>query len=135
MHVNTIKHNQESVVYRHLADVADTLAGRPGRQHIRELHGSFTLTSQHGDHEVFVMTPLGMSLRTLQAMQPNHAFEKVFVTSAVDQVLFGLYYLHAAEVVHTGESTHNHHHIDFYNCSKMTDPHQICTRTTCSLLS
>ncbi|KAK4096811.1 kinase-like protein [Parathielavia hyrcaniae] len=101
VHINTTKHNQESAVYRHLADVAANMVGRPGRQNVRELHDSLTLTSQHGDHEVFVMTPLGMSLRTLQQMQPNHAFEKMFVTSAVDQVLFGLYYLHAAELVHT----------------------------------
>jgi serine/threonine protein kinase len=112
VHINTIKYNQESVVYRHLADIATDMVGRPGKQHLRELYDSFTVTSQHGDHEVFVMTPLGMSLRTLQEMQPKHVFEKQFVISAVDQVLLGLYYLHASEVVHTGESDRNHNVID-----------------------
>ena len=104
MHINTMNYNQERVVYRHLASVTTNMRDHPGRQHVRELHDSFTLASQHGDHEVFVMTPLGMSLRTLQQMQPKLVFQKVFVTSAVDQVLVGLYYLHSAEVVHTGES-------------------------------
>ncbi len=102
MHINTLKHNQERVVYRHLASIQD-LGDHPGKQHVRELHDSFTLTSQHGDHEVFVMTPLGMSLRTLQEMQPNHVFQKLLVTSSLDQVLIGLDYLHHADVVHTGE--------------------------------
>lgn len=103
VHINTMRHNQERVVYRHLASVTK-MNDHPGRQHIRGLHDSFTLSSQHGDHEVFVMTPLGMSLRTLQEMQPERVFQRDLVTSALDQVLVGLNYLHHADVVHTGES-------------------------------
>lgn len=50
------------------------------------------------------MIPLGMSLKTMQERQPTRVFEKLLVTSALDQVLVGLDYLHEAEVVHTGES-------------------------------
>ncbi|AEO59543.1 hypothetical protein MYCTH_2128605 [Thermothelomyces thermophilus ATCC 42464] len=67
-HVNTMKYNQEHVVYRHL---------------------------------VFVITPLGMSLRTLQEMQSKRVFQKLLVTSSLDQVLVGLDCLHGAKVVHT----------------------------------
>ena len=102
MHINTLKHNQERVVYHHLAGVTD-MDDNPGRQHVRELDDSFTLTGQHGDHDVFVMAPLAMSLRTLQEMQPRRVFQKLLVTSPLDQVLVGLNYLHNAEVVHTGE--------------------------------
>ncbi|KAH6846928.1 kinase-like domain-containing protein [Chaetomium sp. MPI-CAGE-AT-0009] len=94
--INSMKYNQERV---HLASVPDT-ADHPGTQHVRELHDSFTLTSQYGNHEVFVLAPLGMSLRTLQEMQPERVFEKLLVTSSLDQVLVGLDYLHRAEVVH-----------------------------------
>ncbi|KAK4149938.1 hypothetical protein C8A00DRAFT_37469 [Chaetomidium leptoderma] len=100
VHINTMQYNQERVVYHHLASVTNT-DDHPGRQNVRELHGSFTLTTQHGDHEVFVLTPLAMSLMTLQEMQPKRVFQKVLVTSALDQVLVGLDYLHTAEVVHT----------------------------------
>jgi hypothetical protein len=49
------------------------------------------------------MPPLGMSLRTLQEMQKDHVFQKTLVTNALDQTLFGLNYLHDADVVHTGK--------------------------------
>lgn len=112
MHINTLTHNQERVVYDHLAGVTLT-PNHPGKKHLRELHESFILPGPHGDHEVFVMVPLGMSLRAFQGLQRGDVFQKILVTSALDQVLVGLDYLHDAEVVHTGES---------------------CTRRVCSLL-
>ena len=106
VHINTLTHNQERVVYRHLASVTITTPNHPGKRHIRVLHDSFTLINPHGhgDHEVFVMVPLGMSLKTMQERQPTRVFEKMLVTSALDQVLVSLDYLHDAEVVHTGRS-------------------------------
>ena len=58
VHVNTLKHNQELEVYRHLARVT---MEHSGREHIRRLEDSFKLESRTGEHDVFVMTPLGMS--------------------------------------------------------------------------
>ena len=46
------------------------------------------------------MTPLGMSLRYLQEMKQDGVFQKNLVTTAVDQVLLGLDFLHEANVVH-----------------------------------
>ncbi|AEO63734.1 uncharacterized protein THITE_2147851 [Thermothielavioides terrestris NRRL 8126] len=101
VHINSLRHNQERVVFHHLASVTTVTPGHPGKRHVRELHDSFTLTGPHGDHEVFVMAPLGMSLRTMQQRQPTRVFMKMLVTPAIDQVLVGLDYLHEAEVVHT----------------------------------
>ena len=100
VHVNTLKHNQELEVYRHLASVTKEHAGR---QYIRQLEDSFTLRSQDGEHDVFVMTPLGMSLRTLQEMQKDGIFQQTLVVSALSQVLIGLNFLHEADVIHTGK--------------------------------
>ena len=100
VHVNTLKHNQELEVYRHLAGVT---MEHSGREHIRRLEDSFKLESRTGDHDVFVMTPLGMSLRTLQEVQKNGIFQQTLVVSALDQVLTGLNFLHEADVIHTGK--------------------------------
>ena len=49
------------------------------------------------------MTPLGMSLRTFQEMQPDSIFEQSLVKSALEQVLIGVDFLHDADVIHTGK--------------------------------
>ncbi|KAL1878039.1 hypothetical protein VTK73DRAFT_8263 [Phialemonium thermophilum] len=99
VHVNTLKHNQELEVYEHLASV--DLADHPGQEYVRKLETSFKLRGPHGEHAVFVMKPLGMSLRSFQDMQREGVFQKDLAASAVDQVLLGLSYLHDAGVVHT----------------------------------
>ncbi|KAG7134073.1 putative transporter like protein [Verticillium longisporum] len=108
VHVNDLPdHNQELQVYQHLAGANVTTDGRdehPGLKHIRKLEDSFKIRGPHSEHEVFVMTPLGMSLRTFQEMQRDKVFPKVFVTSALKQTLFGIHFLHEANVIHTGKS-------------------------------
>ncbi|KAF4958535.1 hypothetical protein FGADI_2335 [Fusarium gaditjirri] len=74
-----------------------------GRQHVREVRDTFKLSGPHGEHEVFIMTPLGMSLRTLQELQQGNVFQQTLVTSALDQTLLGMNYLHDADVIHTGK--------------------------------
>lgn len=75
----------------------------PGQEHVRRLEDAFQLKGPNGEHDVFVMTPLGMSLRSLQEMQKDDIFQKNLVMSALDQVLLGLAFLHEANVVHTGK--------------------------------
>ncbi|KAF5719408.1 serine threonine kinase [Fusarium globosum] len=72
-----------------------------GRQHVREVQDTFKLSGPHGEHEVFVMSPLGMSLKILQELQQDNVFQQSLVTSALDQILLGLNYLHDADVIHT----------------------------------
>lgn len=98
MHIDTLKHNQELKVYRHLAGIN---IEHPGREYVRRLEDSFKLKGPNGEHDVFVMTPLGMSLRTLQEMQKDGVFREILVTKALDQVLLGLSFLHEADVIHT----------------------------------
>jgi serine/threonine-protein kinase SRPK3 len=74
-----------------------------GREFVRGLEDSFKLKSRHGEHDVLVMTPLDMSLRTLQEMQKTGIFQQNLVVSALNQVLVGLNFLHEADVIHTGK--------------------------------
>ncbi|OAA68212.1 protein kinase-like protein [Niveomyces insectorum RCEF 264] len=114
VHINTLKHSQELQVYQHLAsfaksqdssdpkkDVSDNNKEHPGRKHVRELKDSFTLQGPHGEHIVFIMTPLGMSLQTLQEMQKEGIFQQILVTQSLTQVMLGLAFLHNADVIHT----------------------------------
>lgn len=48
------------------------------------------------------MTPLATSLVPLQEGQKDRVFQQDLVTSALDQVLLGLDFLHDADVIHTG---------------------------------
>jgi serine/threonine-protein kinase SRPK3 len=100
VHVNTLKHNQELEIYRHLAGIT---MEHSGRQYIRQLEDSFKLKSRNNEHDVFVMTPLGMSLRSLQEMQKDGILQQNLVVGALDQVLTGLNFLHEADVIHTGK--------------------------------
>ncbi|KAK0102305.1 hypothetical protein ONS95_005928 [Cadophora gregata] len=97
-HVNTLKHIQELDVFNHLASIS---VEHPGRLHVRQLEDSFKMKSYNGEHEFFVMTPLGMSMRTLQDLHVGGVFAQSVVKGALDQVLFGLNFLHEADVTHT----------------------------------
>ncbi len=100
-HFNTLKHNQELEVFKHLASIT---VEHSGRVHVRQLEDSFKMKSCNGEHEFFVMTPLGMSMRTLQELHKDGIFAQSVIEGALDQVLFGLNFLHEAEVIHTGNS-------------------------------
>ena len=104
VYVNTLKHNQELRVYRHLAGIT---MEHSGRVYVRKLEDSFKLKGRNGEHDVIVMTPLGMSLKTLQKMQTNGIFQQTLVVSALDQILTGLNFLHEAHVIHTGKHLYN----------------------------
>ncbi|KFA46178.1 hypothetical protein S40293_03808 [Stachybotrys chartarum IBT 40293] len=82
----------------HLASVDGE---HPGREHIRQIEDSFVLDGPNGQHEVYVMIPLGMSLQSLQEKQKHGIFELGLVKSALVQVLPALEFLHVAGVVHT----------------------------------
>ncbi|KAF4465035.1 CMGC SRPK kinase [Fusarium albosuccineum] len=98
VHINTLKQNQELAVYQHLSGLG---LDHPGRQHVRQFQDTFKLSGPHGEHDVFVMPPLGMSLRTLQELQKDNVFQQTLVTTTLDQTLLGLNYLHDASVIHT----------------------------------
>lgn len=106
VHVHTLKENQEIKVFRHIAKTS--LDDHSGREYIRRFEDSFKLKGPCGEHDVLVMAPLGMSLRTLQEMQENLVFQQNLVLRAIDQVLLGLDFLHEADVIHTGRTYLSH---------------------------
>lgn len=103
VYINTLKHNQELKVYKHLASVTPDLREEPGGEHVRQMKDVFQLKGPNGIHDVLIMKPLGMSLRTFQEMQTENVFKRDFVSAALGQVLLGLHFIHEANVVHTGK--------------------------------
>ncbi|CAG2008922.1 unnamed protein product [Fusarium graminearum] len=105
VHISTLKHNQELLVSKHLSDVNFDHAGK---KHVRQFQQTFKLNGPSGEHDVFVMRPLGISLRTLQELQKDKVFQKDLVIGALDQTLLGLDYLHDSNVIHTVEDNEFH---------------------------
>ena len=99
VHINTLKDNHELEVYRHLARAN---VDHPGEGNTRRLTDTFKLQGPHGVHDVFVMSPMGMSLRTFQEMQPDQVFQQPLVGSGISQVVLGLGYFYEVGIVHTG---------------------------------
>jgi serine/threonine-protein kinase SRPK3 len=62
----------------------------------------FKLKGPHGEHDVFVMQPLGLSLRTFAGITRTGVLPESSVAIAVQQVVAGLVYLHEAGVIHAG---------------------------------
>ncbi|KAF9771702.1 hypothetical protein IL306_010647, partial [Fusarium sp. DS 682] len=75
----------------------------PGRRQIRMLDDHFAIQGPHGAHVVFVLPPLGVSVKLLQGPQPGGVYDEETTVSAVQQTLIALDFLHCeAGVIHTG---------------------------------
>lgn len=69
------------------------------------LEDSFNLQGPHGYHDVFVLPPLGISVRALQDLMPGEVFDRVFVVAALQQAIPALDFLHNdANLTHTGKA-------------------------------
>ncbi|KAI0904055.1 kinase-like protein [Ustulina deusta] len=101
VHINTLKHNQELEIYRHLANTPRDRELAKAKEYIRQLKESFKLKGPHSDHDVFVMTPLALSLSHFLGAHQGQPFHSDFVKQALSQILYGLVYLHDMNVVHT----------------------------------
>lgn len=101
MHINTLISNQELEVYQYLKGID---SDHPGRDMIRNLDDSFELHGPYGTHKVFVLPPLGLSLRAFQDMMPRHIFAQPIVRIALQRVSVALDFLHGpANLTHTGK--------------------------------
>lgn len=101
VYINTLLHNQELRVYKHLASAPSNTPTELGYDHVRRSHESFQISGPAGNHDVLVMEPLGTSLQTFQNLQKEGVFPRQFVTGALMQVLIGLNFLFEADVLHT----------------------------------
>ncbi|KAI1132552.1 kinase-like protein [Nemania abortiva] len=101
VHINTLKHNQELEIYRHLANTPYHIEFAHCKEYVRQLQESFKIKGPHGDHDVFVMTPLALSLSHFLGARRGQPFHSGFVKPALSQILNGLIYLHDVNVVHT----------------------------------
>ncbi|GAW24058.1 hypothetical protein ANO14919_136370 [Xylariales sp. No.14919] len=99
VHINTLKYNHELEVYRYL-DSTPAEEYIINQQHVRQLETSFQLHGPHGSHLVFVMAPMTMSLQSFLGLRRGKPFEPLYVQQVVNQVLVGLCYLHAVDVIH-----------------------------------
>lgn len=103
VHINALTSNRELEIYQYLKVVE---SDHPGREMIRMLEDSFKLQGPHGTHEIFVLPPLGLSLRAFQDMMPGHIFAQPIVVIALQRVLAALDFLHGpANLTHTGKTT------------------------------
>ncbi|KAL5315917.1 hypothetical protein ACEPPN_016791 [Leptodophora sp. 'Broadleaf-Isolate-01'] len=99
VHINALTSNRELEIYQYLKVVE---SDHPGREMIRMLEDSFKLQGPHGTHEIFVLPPLGLSLRAFQDMMPGHIFAQPIVVIALQRVLAALDFLHGpANLTHT----------------------------------
>ena len=100
MHIHTLDHIHKLEIFEHLSKVEKEDSGWKKYDDWRQCSDS---RAPKGEHVVFVMEPPGMSLRTLQNMQPIRAFKRDLVVDAVKQIIMGLGFLHDADVVHTNK--------------------------------
>ncbi|KAI3339393.1 kinase-like protein [Ustulina deusta] len=100
VHINTLKHNQELEIYRHLANTPRDRELAKAKEYIRQLKELFKLKGPYGDHDVFVMTPLALSLLHFLGARQGQPFHSDFVKQALSQILYGLVYLYDMNVVH-----------------------------------
>ena len=102
VHINALTSNRELEIYQYLKGVE---SDHPGREMIRMLEDSFKLQGPYGTHEIFVLPPLGLSLRAFQDIKPGHIFAQPIVVIALQRVLAALDFLHGpANLTHTGKT-------------------------------
>lgn len=106
IHINTLQHNRELRIYQHLKSPALENSEHGGKEHLRELYDFFRVQGPHGTHDVFVLRPLGTSIRDLQKVMPDGVFDNEIVPEILLQILPTIHFLHTeANVTHTGSSS------------------------------
>ncbi|KAH8747455.1 kinase-like protein [Diaporthe sp. PMI_573] len=108
VHINTLQHNSELQIYKHLNSPALEQSDHGGKEHLRELYEYFKIEGPHGTHDVFVLRPLGASIRDLQKIVPDHVFPHPVVPDILLQILPTIHFLHTeADITHTDIHTGN----------------------------
>ncbi|KAI0134009.1 CMGC protein kinase [Xylariales sp. AK1849] len=100
VHINALASNRELEIYQYLKGVESD--DHPGREMIRMLEDNFKVQGPYGAHDIFVLPPLGLSLRAFQDMMPDHIFAQSLVQMALQRVIAAVNFLHReADIIHT----------------------------------
>lgn len=109
MHTNEIHHHRELQIYELLKSLALEQSDHGGKEHLRELYDFFKVDGPHGTHDVFILQPLGTSIRNLQLAMPDGILDQEIAQQVLVQILPTIHFLHTeANVIHTGSSDASH---------------------------
>ncbi|KAG6195524.1 hypothetical protein E4U10_001787 [Claviceps purpurea] len=99
VHVTHVTHLRELEVLQYLKSLQSE---HFACELIRLIEDHFTIQGSHGSHIVFVLPPLGVSVKLLQELQPGGVYEEYHAVSAVERTVLALDFLHhEASVIHT----------------------------------
>ncbi|KAK7414584.1 hypothetical protein QQZ08_012529 [Neonectria magnoliae] len=99
VHVTNVTHLRELEVLQYLKSIQSE---HSGREQIRLLDDHFTIQGSCGPHIVFVLPPLGVSVKLLQELQPDGVYDEGTAVSAIQRTVLALNFLHhEASVIHT----------------------------------
>lgn len=100
---HSIGHNLELECFRHIQGI-EQKTDHPGRRWIRFPEDHFTIQGQDGAHEVFVLRPLGLSVRAMQSYIPSGVFPELNAVLVTKAVVAALEFLHLdANLIHCGK--------------------------------
>jgi hypothetical protein len=75
----------------------------PGRQAVRTLLDSFTITGPNGEHECLVHIPLWGSIKTFIATNSQTQLSIPIMATTLMRLLQALDYVHKCKIIHTGQ--------------------------------
>lgn len=81
--------------------------GLVGQSNVRLVVDSFQIQGPHGIHPCLLYKPAGINLADFLRFLPGGVIPCYMLKSAAYLLILALHFLHAAQVVHTGESTDN----------------------------
>ncbi|KAI9774731.1 MAG: hypothetical protein M1839_001651 [Geoglossum umbratile] len=98
VNISTIGYNAELQASEYLEGTNTRLRGQG---YVRCVIDSFKLQGHYGEHDAFIMVPLGISLRTHQQWQRHRVFNRQHTLNLLEDVLSALFFLHEVDVIHT----------------------------------
>ncbi|KAG5963288.1 hypothetical protein E4U56_002793 [Claviceps arundinis] len=99
VHITHVPHLRELEVLQYLKSLQSE---HFAYEQIRLIEDHFTIQGSQGSHIVFVLPPLGVSVKLLQELQPGGVYEEYHAVSSVERTVLALDFLHnEANVIHT----------------------------------
>jgi serine/threonine-protein kinase SRPK3 len=94
---------RELQFYEHVRSINSQ---HPGQSFVRNLRETFELSGPDGQHLCLVHSPMHMTIRDLQYMNPSHKLNETLLRWTLSNILQALSYLHEeVKVTHAGNSS------------------------------